>query len=386
MLRLACGCVAIWSAFAVLGYAGQSVPPSAYEQLVNRYLGGSHVGAVLDLLGMSATEAARYGQAELERVNTQHARPTRRGVTKQVAAAPSIAQLDERIRAIAALHLEAAVAAPQRSETTRRLHLRTAELALDSLEEAQARWAALPSRDELDKVGTTAFRHSWFVVGLTHLQRVGAVADALRLTDGALDEFPEDDDFWVIRGSLYEQLATFGVTLDADRARVYPGVRSEDVPGSALAAARAAFERARRLDPDNGDARIHLARVVGLEGDARLAEQLLAGSADSPRLEYLSELLSGGIAEDLRQFDRAAVHFRRAAGVLPDSRAACIGLAYSLAMNGRSTEARSVLRPCLTSHTAADDPWLRYSMGLEWLFEPAIHALRARVRVATAAP
>lgn len=385
VFRVVCGLVALWSALAAPldVAAGQGTAPTLYLQLVERYLEGDHVRAVVDLLGLPASDAARDGRAELERADAQYARPKGRAAARKEPAVPTVAQLDERLRAIAALHLEAAVAAPRQSETTRRAHLRLSELALDTLEKAQDRRAATPAGEQVDTVDDAlmdVFLHSWFVAGLTHLQRVGAVADALRLADDALETFPDDADFWVIRGGLNEALATFGVTLDADRARVFPAVGADGAPAAALAAARAAFERARRLDPDHGDARIHLARVVALQGEVRLAQQLLATDGESPRLAYLTALLNGGFAQELKQFDRAVEHFRRAGGVLPQSRAACIGLAHALAMGGRASEARANLRPCLSSGGPADDPWLRYSMGLEWLFEPAIHDLRAHVR------
>lgn len=357
-------------------------PPTdgEYLRLVERYLGGDNVTAIVDLVRLRASDLeANAVEILRERTRQYESAVAANRAAKVVDGAPARLYLQQ-LRATAALHLEAAIALPPGRQSERDKHVRIAETAFRALAPSRyTPWSRDTSVDAAARLEVTRFRQDWWLIAATHFQRRGALAEASRVVTQALDEFSDQAVFHVIDGSILETLGSPIAVFD--RARVLAGLPPDATMASRTALQRAArsYERALVLQPADAEARVRLARVFVRLGAFDAARTHLAVEAPPGRLAYLLALTRGQAADAQRRYDEAVGHFRAARTAHERWQSGCLALAHALVKAGRQGEARETVQECLSREPAADDPWPAYPMGLEWLVDPTVRQLRARV-------
>lgn len=357
--------------------AAQQVPPDVrYLTLVSRYAGGSHVAAVVeavtwrpeDITELALGMVKRRAQVYEDGLGVTRGRPA-------LGAADYLAWL----RAASALHLEAAISAPLDRYSARVAHMQVAETALQQLDATrQVAWKRDPTAGPTARSINSRFRRDWHLVAATHFQRIGAFADALTFTSRAIRAFPDEAVFHVIAGSVFEALGSATAADDVSAVGGLPGDPGER-KREALQRATRAFEQALVLSPNDPEARIRIARVHLLLGRLDLARRYLVDDAPPGRLAYLLALVRGHAAEADTRHDDAVDHYRQAVGMSDRWQSACVALSHALSQLGHLEEARLTVRECVSRESSARDPWSAYGMGLEWLVEPTVRQMRARV-------
>ncbi len=143
------------------------------------------------------------------------------------------------------------------------------------------------------------------------------------------------------------------------------------------------YRRALAAEPTHAAARIRLAWVHLLAGDARVWEDVSAEFLDTadaqPRL--VARLIRGTVAERERKFDVALTEYREAWHADAGSQTACLAVSGGQALNGDFAGADTTAAECLALGNDADriDPWTLFRMGLmdstttRWLHDEARH-------------
>lgn len=243
----------------------------------------------------------------------------------------------------------------------------------------------------LAKEPTVAPRWCWAIAQQAIMDGAFAVAEAV-LTQ-AIQRYNRQPALLLAWGILHE--AYSGLNVDAEAlVRLIPSQPNlqDDRANSLLmtfrstwkqhlGTARDAFEDARRIEPDNGEASLRLGHVrleQGEQGDAaRILEPLIARDNDT-RLMYLSRLFLGRVRERQNRLPEALALFRDAASVMP-AQSARLAVAHRLLGAGSNADARTLVE-ATTSDRDLEDPWWSYRLGQYWLVEPTLQALRARAR------
>jgi hypothetical protein len=97
-------------------------------------------------------------------------------------------------------------------------------------------------------------------------------------------------------------------------------------------------------------------------------------------------LVRGSLAEAQGRYDDAVAHFGQAAEVSSHWQAGCVALAHAMVAQGQLQTARDTIRGCAGREITAADPWFSYAMGLDWLVEPTVRALRGEFAGRRAVP
>lgn len=363
--------------------AGAQTPSlTSYQEILDRYQRGAHVASVLDILKLNPADARRDALATLEEHGRRYelSRVSVPGQKRSASLEGARAYIRV-LQAVAALHLEAATAAPLSRLLQRLTHLGVAETALAGLDASRKRpWTRDPSIDATTRAAVLRFRRDWWLAAATHFQSTGSFADSFRLVKAALDEQGDDPVFHLIAGSMSEALAAPIASFDSARASVGLPRDPDEARRVALRDAARHFERALALNRDDVEARVRLARVHVQLGAFDAARPLLATGAPAGRFAYLLALARGyAAAAELRHAD-AVDHYRAAASMAPEWQSSCIALAHALVTVGQRDEARDSLRSCISREPALnDDPWTSYGMGLHWLVAPTVRLLRVHV-------
>ncbi len=359
----------------------QSPSLITYQQVLDRYMGGTHVASVIDVLKLDPTTVTADALATLAADEQRYelSRESVPGRGRSGTSDGARAYL-RRIEAVALLHLEAATSAPLDRVSQRAAHLDIADKALARLDASRKdAWTSDPSIDAASRAAVLRFRRDWLLAAATHFQRIGAFADAFGFARAALDEHPDEPLFHVIAGTIAEALAAPVASFDTVRAAVGLTADPDEGTRRALREAARRFARALALNADDAEARVRLARVQVRLGAFNEARRLLAADASPGRLAYLLALARGYAAAAESRHAEAVDHYRAATRLAPQWQSACVALAHALVAAGERDEARDTLRPCLSRVPSLDDPWPRYGMGLDWLLEPTVRQLRAQV-------
>lgn len=381
------GCTTIALTIWTTAFAQDAAFVTQHERLVDGYASGTYVAAVVEAATLDAAEAAKRARALLD----THADRYERSLVsiagqKRVSYEGGVQGYLRVVRAVAALHLEVAIALPPGRMTASSTHLEIADAARRTLDATRApSWTRDVSVDGATLDALRRFRRDWWLVAVTHFQRAGRFSEGLRLVASAAEEFPDDPQFHVIAGSMFEALASPISTIDYTRHLIGLPLDHDDATKAALLQAARAFERALTLRPQDAEARVRLARVQVQRGEFAAADRLLEADAPPGRLAYLRAMARGHAAEARGQYDRASEHYRAATGLATQWQSGCVALAHALAKQGRNDEARSALRECLSTTPAPDDPWRAYAMGMPWLVEPTVRQMRALVSGRTGA-
>jgi len=204
----------------------------------------------------------------------------------------------------------------------------------------------------------------------------------------ALRRFPDDAELLLLAGCEREALASPLFQAFAQSPASAPMQADIRSPRQELVESEALFRRALTLTPDLGEARVHLGRVLALQGrhaDSVIElERAFAGPLE-PVLAYYANLFLGGAHDRLEAASAARAAYRRAAELVPEARAPHLALARIAFEQGDGEEMRARLARALRSVADEDlpDPWWRYRSaqgrhGRAWLDEVRRAALGSR--------
>lgn len=141
------------------------------------------------------------------------------------------------------------------------------------------------------------------------------------------------------------------------------------------------YRRALAAEPTHAAARIRLAWVHLLAGDARVWEDVSTQFLDTADAEarLVAHLIRGTAAERERKLDVALAEYREAWRADSGSQTACLAVSSGQALNGDFAGADTTAAECLALGNDPDrvDPWTLFRMGLmdatttRWLHDEA---------------
>ena len=211
----------------------------------------------------------------------------------------------------------------------------------------------------------------WCRTAGTLLAASERMGDALRTYEQCLEWYPGDAWLQLGRGSVFESVAMLLAALPPGATLAHGLDQPPDVDQLSEQAI-GHYEMALKAAPELIEARLRLARVLLVRGDAaRAAVTLLR---DRPNLEtvlrYWASLIAGAVEEAREDYQRAATDYRTALQLYPKAQSAAIALSRVLAERlGRREEALATLRDSVSAtvpRTMNDDPWKFYMLGQAW--------------------
>ena len=151
---------------------------------------------------------------------------------------------------------------------------------------------------------------------------------------------------------------------------------------SALLNAAKHFQDALARDPADGEAALHLGRVMivaGREADADRPLQLAAAAPDRP-VRYLAMMFLGAIAERQSRYADAERQYLAAQDAFPWGQSAPLALSHVLMREGREAEARAAIaRHFTATHARVVEPLWTYLADPATDLGPTLDLLRAEV-------
>jgi tetratricopeptide (TPR) repeat protein len=213
-----------------------------------------------------------------------------------------------------------------------------------------------PSADEMVR--------QWYIATTAHSLTFGHQLNAERNLGRALVLFPSDPVILFYAGLLHEAQgspAAQNTIPPPGTAFAYGSKKSE------LKLARRFFQLAVAADPEFAEARLHLGRVRGLEGDHRQAlvelRQAAAGMKD-PQLQFYAAIFSGYEETMLGDKTGAREQLERAAALYPNAQSPLLMLSWLARSNGDAqVAARDVERVFAleVEDSVPEDPWWDYN-------------------------
>jgi len=195
--------------------------------------------------------------------------------------------------------------------------------------------------------------------------------------------FPTDAEIAAANGRLHE-------TYAAPRIQHFleTGVQVGDAAliGSSrsnLRQAEAFFGKAVELDAGFIEARLHLGRVLALEGrhdDAAKELRRASGNAGDPLTQYYAWLFLGIEEQSLGHPDRARESFNTAAALYPRAQSPYLALSQLARHSGDRLGALGAIQHVLTlpaDHLQREDPWWTYLAGSTAEAQTRLSAVRA---------
>jgi len=354
--------------------------PVPYLDVIDRYRSGETADAV--------AEIGRWPRAHIERSLTE--------LFAFVLAAPEgdprleVATLDAALLLHTAVAMQAELAGDARAAG---LHISVAAAIADGIEEAARKRPALCGTSRL------VTRRDWQLVaagwqqGRWQLDAAGALftdlleaapGDAeVRLAAGMYEEARHADESRVM--TQYGRLSRSPTARGLGDERSVVRMRDEARVRQHLVDAAGHYRQALVADPGLHEARVRLARVEMLRGNAAGADVLLREAREGsrePLVLYLAELFTARRAEASDDLDAAVSAYERARTQLPGAQAARMGLAHAFEQSGRAGDARAVLQSVLSEPAPRPfkaDPWWAYQFGYSSHAMALFDRLRARV-------
>jgi tetratricopeptide (TPR) repeat protein len=252
------------------------------------------------------------------------------------------------------------------------VHWEIARMVLDAVQPGGTGGPA-PGRDEMVR--------QWYRATAAWMQSVED-HDTVHL-DRAREIFPADPDILFLSGCQRETYAAPHIQ-SAVRSAVLPyGVTLAVAPERGeLRQAEAFFRRALDIKPEHAEARLRLARVLGLLGRhndaARELRQALA-SVDEDLLRYYGELFLGAEEESLSQYDAAFDAYQRAAALYPTAQSPWLALSSLGRRRGDRAAALRALQQLFdlpSTELERDDPWWTYHVTQARNADELLEALR----------
>ena len=209
------------------------------------------------------------------------------------------------------------------------------------------------------------------------------LGDAHRHLQRAREIFPADAQILLASGCLHEAFASAKIqssieTLDLPRGMIV-GVGSS---GGELRRATLYFRQALKADETLTQARVRLARAIGLQGDhAEAARELHRGAVetDDTALQYRAWLFLGNEEQALGRLDAARDAYRKAAALYPRAQSPWLALSQLARRSGDRAAALEAVGQVLALPALADDradPWWSYHAGTGPLADALLAELR----------
>jgi tetratricopeptide (TPR) repeat protein len=219
----------------------------------------------------------------------------------------------------------------------------------------------------------------WYEMTSAMLQRVEDYADLVPHLARARELFPRDAALALYAGTMHENLAEPNIQntgiKTTQRARPGSPCTLYDCRGSAnrqtapfgapdseRRQAEMLFREALRLDPALSEARIRLARILGLQGshaEAVTELQRVLSSERRPLLRYYALGLLGREQQTLGQRDSARIAYEAASALYPTAQSPRLALSQLARDAGDRVQAVAQL-DVLRGRGAPSDPWWSY--------------------------
>ena len=213
------------------------------------------------------------------------------------------------------------------------------------------------------------FERRLFLLMSYHFMGTGQPWETRAVLEAALLEYPEDREFVLALGTLFE---TSGwVRKDAASLR-----KAEDQ-----------YRLILDKDPGFAEARLRLGRVLALLGRADQAFVELNGvlsTTKDKQFRLVGHLAMGAIHEEREELEEAVEAYRRATALNLECQSASIALAHALHRAGDLEGSLWTLEKFLERDeggiSRAEDPWLDYLLGHSHRFGELLRDMRAEVR------
>ena len=362
--RISCWALAV-TAFMAVSAAGQNKPTpggtltndafrSEYIRLLKEYIDGDADRAVADLAKLPAADTHRVEATRDKRWGTEKLSPNRSFTLTPQASAGQPYDLSELQMSLAAVMIETEAA----------FLGNRANLLLDRL--ANAGLWLQSARHIFGRMRTDDFHRRWSLAVGRKLLWAAVPGPAAKILGDACQMFGDDASLQVAHGHAGETTAVAtGTTTQLDRSAASSTRRQ------ALSGARAALERALRLDSESMlsvEARVRLAHIyILLKEDRRAApllEQVLSRQA-SQAYRYLSAIMLGDIDARDGRINQATARYLKAREFVPGAQNAYVAHAHALRAAGQHDEAAAVLKDILGRAQRVEDPWVQYPKGFD---------------------
>ena len=332
-------------------------PASAAPPLLQPSAWGENVPGYLDLIRLYRRDSDR------DRAIARLLDWDRRSVRRVMGGAdPGLRSVPLDLQAATLLHGDAAILAYERGDA--------------SLGEFHLEWGLrLLSRASDDSTAVHWPQRWLLAIGLFHASS-GALSDASAFLEEALDLLPDAPQLLLVLGQIEESLATRQFRGWAPRKKSEDRrrdgrekAREGSTDQSLLRDAEAHYLRALAADPGLREARLHLGRVQQAQGKTREAreslEQVLAAQPGT-YVEYVANLLLGGLHEADGDLTRAAAHYRAAVTTDPRNQVAVLALAHATHRMGERHESAAIAERLLSRRedlALHPDGWWVFRMG-----------------------
>jgi hypothetical protein len=207
----------------------------------------------------------------------------------------------------------------------------------------------------------------WYLAGAAFMSSIRQIEPAH--FDRALELFPRDPEILLAAGAVREVFAGPWTQAVLRSMRVPRDVVFDLQPeGVELRRAEQLFKRALEINPAMVEARMRLARVLGLRGRHREAltelGQVVAAPAD-PLLQYYAALFLGAEAEAAGNEDEARRSYQHASTLAPTAQSPLLGLSRLADRRNDRAAARVAVQRMLdlpADETSRVDPWWTYEL------------------------
>lgn len=199
----------------------------------------------------------------------------------------------------------------------------------------------------------TEFARRWHAAAVAILLRSDCAAALDEEVTAALDGFPTEPRFRLVRAIAAEQRLTTDIS-EGHR----PSARE-------LRDGETRFKIAMALPPVAAEAALRWARVNALLGQHEQAVALSSAATASPdqRLRYLAHLFRGWSLAALGKADEADVEYSKALETVPNAQTATLARAAAAFHERQAERAEKLVGDLASRSEPADDPWWTYSIA-----------------------
>ena len=261
-------------------------------------------------------------------------------------------------------------------------------LALDGREEGAGQLSLHLdlARALLDAVRPRPIDHDdvrkWYRKVAGQLEQIYNLADAIPHLRRGRELFVDDPELLLASGCLHETLSSPRVQ-SVVQSLIAAGQRMTGLPDAGPSRSEAAryFRRALAVSPSTLEAKVRLARLLGIDGRHADAVKLLKSAvteikSDVP-LVYYAWLFLGDELQATRQFPAAVVAYQRAADLYPRAQSprlalVCLARRVSSRVSGFDVMQQTLGQP----RADADDPWWRDHEGTGRSLPPPASGVR----------
>ena len=373
---------AISATCLALALAGQQKPAAVYASAIDNYI-AANLDSACHLL---ATISNADVQREVEGLTIPHlTRRVKQPVDPELLA-ENARGARRRLEAAAMLHTECAT----RDDTDEKAVLFHADMAhllltVDRVYVQRARASAemIGPSESYDRRHALEFLPRWYAVMSSALVLHGLDATALKIADEEAKLFPRDPR----AGYVHALVDEFRAVWNQQRMDPFgmPGRPSRDPSGFDLLANTrlwgpilSEYKDVVAADPDNHEARVHLAwtqMALRRNDDAHRELETVVAKASDPSVLYLADLFLARLDEDRHALDEAVQRYRHAVEVGPTYQSAYIAWSLLADRRGRREEAQAIVARFLAIRLRDRkyDPWWEYRSSripqadLDWL-------------------